>query len=156
MTIDLYAANRLPPRADKLFRIFARFEFALKMAGYASMSGRLVKIHWRDFAVSQQVGPAFLAELQAAGICPLMLTDPPKAERIIDGVYSFDDQTANPSNVGELFEMVRRVRNNLFHGGKYFDDDMERSRLLVEEAIEILLLACERHDEVKARFEGQA
>lgn len=52
--------------------------------------------------------------------------------------------------------MVRRARNNLLHGGKYFDDNMERSRLLVEQAIEILLLACERHDEVQARFEGRA
>lgn len=56
MSVDLTAANQLPPRADELFRIFARFEFALKMSGYAKMKWAMVKVLWADFAKSDFIG----------------------------------------------------------------------------------------------------
>jgi hypothetical protein len=156
MTVDMTAANNLPPRADELFRIFARFEFALKMSGYAKMGNGKVDILWGNFSDSAYLGAAFFNEIHAAEICPLLLNDPPKADRIEQGGYGFEDQASPPTSVASLFKMVRRVRNNLFHGGKYFDQDSERSRLLIEEAIAVLLLACERHPDVQFIFEGRA
>lgn len=156
MTVDLTAANDLPPRADELFRIFARFEFALKMAGYAKMSGKMVKILWNEFATSNLIGASFFDEVSASGICPLLLTAPPRADRISNGVYGFDDQAENPTTSEDLLQMVRRVRNNVFHGGKYFDQDVKRDELLIAEAIAVLLLACEWHGDVKFYFEGRA
>ncbi|TCL62527.1 hypothetical protein [Rhizobium sp. BK251] len=128
MSVDLTAANNLPPGADELFRIFARFEFALKMVGYAKMSGSIVNILWNDFANSKPIGETFFAQVSGSGICPLLLTDPPKADRIENGHYDFEDQAKKPETAAELLLMVRRVRNNLFHGGKYFDDNVERNR----------------------------
>ncbi|KAB2684399.1 hypothetical protein [Brucella tritici] len=156
MSVDVTAANNLPPRADELFRIFARFEFALKMAGYAKMDHGMVKICWDDFAKSDAIGDKFFREVDGSKTLPLLMNDPPKADRILDGRYGFEDRAQPPKCVIELFRHVRRVRNNLFHGGKYFDYDIVRSEQLIAEAIYTLLLACERHPDVNFFFEGRA
>ncbi len=98
MGVDVTAAENLPPRADELFRIFARFEFALKMVGYATMSRGMVKIRWDEFAKSAPIGDQFFREVQASKDYPLLLTDPPKADRITDGQYGFE-QHASYRNV---------------------------------------------------------
>lgn len=156
MSVDVAAADNLPPRAEELFRIFARFEFALKMVGYATMNRGMVKICWDDFAKSASIGDQFFREVQASTDYPLLLTDPPKADRITDGQYGFEEHAQLPVCAADLVILVRRVRNNLFHGGKYFKDDINRSERLIAEAINVLLLACERHPDVNFIFEGRA
>ncbi|MEY9625053.1 hypothetical protein [Sinorhizobium fredii] len=59
-------------------------------------------------------------------------------------------------SVQALFGMVRRVRNNLFHGGEYFDDNAKRNQALVQESITIMLLAVEWDKAVNVFFEGRA
>lgn len=156
MAIDLGAANQLPQRADEFFRIFARFEFALKMAGFGAMRGGRVEINWNLFANSNHIGKPFFSYVKEENICPIILVSPPKAELIENGQYAFKEEASAINSVQGLFGAVRRVRNNLFHGGKYFDDDDERNRILVAEAITVLLCAVERHSEVKFFFEGRA
>ncbi|MGO4352615.1 hypothetical protein AB4Z25_11840 [Rhizobium sp. RAF36] len=156
MAIDLTAANALPPLSNKLFRIFARFEFALKMAGFAEMRRGKVEIAWDRFSNSVAIGPAFLQHLRDHNICPTILDAPPKADLIENGSYGFEQQVGKPNCIQDLFGAVRRVRNNLFHGGKYFDDDKRRNRLFVREAIAILLLAAEKHPDINFYFEGRA
>jgi hypothetical protein len=156
MAVDLTAANTLPPLANKVFRVFARFEFALKMAGYAEMRRGKVEILWDRFANSAPIGAAFLEYLKANNVCPVIFAAPPNADRIEKGQYGFEDEATMPASVQELLGAVRRVRNNLFHGGKYFDVDRKRNRSLVKETIAILLLAAERHPEVNFFFEGRA
>lgn len=156
MVVDLTATNRLPPLANQLFRIFARFEFALKMAGFVRMKGRNVEICWDQFANSEPIGTAFFSFVKAEQICPTILSAPPKADRFENGQYGFVEHASPILCAQDLFGALRRVRNNLFHGGKYFDDDARRNRRLVREAIAILLLAAERHPEVNFFFEGRA
>ncbi len=156
MTVDLTAANRLPPLANKLFRIFARFEFALKMAGFVEMRGNRVEVCWDRFANSAPIGADFLARVIADGLAPTMLAAPPKADRVENGQYGFNETASEILSAQDLFGAIRRVRNNLFHGGKYFDDDFPRNRRLVKEALSILLFAAERHPDVNFFFEGRA
>jgi hypothetical protein len=64
-----------------------------------------------------------------------------------------------PGNVDELFVAVRRVRNNLVHGGKsgdpeYDPDDPNRNEKLIREAQWIIEQALHQMDEVKSHFEG--
>jgi len=152
--VDLSAANKLPPRADDLFRIFARFEFALKMAGLAKMRGSMVVVKWDEFAECKVVGEPFVDKLRQEGVCPLLFAKPPQTEIVSDGRYDFE-VVDPPTTATELFGAVRRVRNNLFHGGKYFDDDRDRNEQLVAEAIAVLLLAVVRRDDVLYFFEGR-
>jgi len=156
MAIDLTEANTLPPLSNKLFRIFARFEFSLKMAGFAYMRGDSVEIAWDRFANSVPIGRRFMAHVRDNNVCPTILAYPPKPDPIEQGRYGFAEHVALPDSVQDVFGAVRRVRNNLFHGGKYFDDDKTRNRLLVKEAIAVLLLAAEWHPEVNFIFEGRA
>ncbi|NKK01234.1 hypothetical protein GFL63_21000 [Rhizobium leguminosarum bv. viciae] len=156
MGVDLTAANALPRQANKLFRIFARFEFALKMAGYAEMKKDKLDIAWDKFANSKPIGVPFLRYVREHKICPTILNAPPKSDLMENGRYGFEQNAKQPQSVQELFGAVRRVRNNLFHGGKYFDDDKTRDRLFVREAIAVLLLAAEKHPEVNFFFEGRA
>jgi len=156
MAVDLTAANALPRQANKLFRIFARFEFALKMAGYAEMKKGKLDIAWDRFANSEPIGGTFLSYVREHNICPTILNAPPKADFIENGLYGFEQNAEPPQSVQELFGAVRRVRNNLFHGGKYFGNDKSRDRRFVREAIAVLLLAAEKHPDVNFFFEGRA
>ncbi|GCA52812.1 hypothetical protein GOA99_22845 [Sinorhizobium meliloti] len=154
--VDLSAANNLPPRNDELFRIYARFEFALKMAGYCALNGKAVETNWDAFANSSDIGKLFFKHVRDAGMCPKLMNDPPKAEAITNGQWGFATTATPPESAQALFGMVRRVRNNLFHGGKYFDDDKQRNQALVDESIAILLLAVAWHKDVNFYFEGRA
>lgn len=155
-SVNLDAANRLPPRSDELFRIYARFEFALKMAGHCALQGKAVEVNWDAFANKETIGKKFFDHVRDTGMCPTMMKDPPKPETIKDGQWGFADQATNPVCAQDLFGLVRRVRNNLFHGGKYFDDDPRRNTAIVAEAISILLLSLEWDNEVNFYFEGRA
>lgn len=156
MSVDLKAANQLPPRSDELFRIFARFEFALKMAGYCRPQGDKVEIDWDRFANNPNMGKPFFKFAIASNICPTMLSDPPKAETISEGRWGFASSAAKPNSVQDMMGHVRRVRNNMFHGGKYFDGNEERDAVLVSEAIAILLAAAEKDPDINFFFEGRA
>ena len=62
--------------------------------------------------------------------------------------------------VHELFAAVRRVRNNLVHGGKsgdpeYDPDDPCRNEKLIREAQWIIEEALHQMEDVKIHFEGQ-
>jgi hypothetical protein len=155
MSISLDAANALPDRSDELFRIFARFEFALKMAGFCKMRNNAVVLDWDCFANSNQIGKKFFDHVCEAEVCPTLIGSPPKSETIADGAWGFNCVVAKPTSPQELFGALRRVRNNLFHGGKYFDDDNDRNEKLVSDAISVLLLAAECHTDVGCYFEGR-
>ena len=156
MVVSVDAANALPERSDELFRIFARFEFALKMAGYCELRRGIVVLNWDRFANSNIIGKKFYDYVCQAEICPTMLNHPPKSETIASGVWGFSDEVPKPSSPQDLFGALRRVRNNLFHGGKYFDDDHDRNAMLIGEAISVLLLAAEWNTDLGYYFEGKA
>ena len=85
-----------------------------------------------------------------------MIGDPPKRQILDDrGKLEFSEAVA-VTNVQELFGAVRRVRNNLFHGGKSGDPDQSRNNVLILESIyvlgEILKFVA---PEFKMRFEGR-
>ncbi len=64
-----------------------------------------------------------------------------------------------PNNADELFVAVRRVRNNLLHGGKagdpdYDPDEPDRNEKLIREAQWVIEQALLQMEEVKDHFEG--
>ncbi len=105
--------------ATNLFRTFARFEYALKAAGFHNGDGP-ADPNWRGFAVSVA---AIFDEPQDEALkeaVAYMLEHPPNKQMVEDGVLSWDaapPQTDLQSDRVLLY--VRRVRNNLFHGGKF-------------------------------------
>lgn len=143
--------NRL---ADALFTTFARFEYALKAAGYHKGDGR-AESNWRAFA--ERI-PALFDDPQDASLreaVDYILTHPPKRQVIIGGNLAWSDnppQTDLRSDLVLLY--VRRVRNNLFHGGKFngrwFEPD--RSDLLLRHSLTILHACLDASPDVNEAF----
>ncbi len=142
------AANRVPKRACEFFRIFSRFEFALKANGFVRRNN---DANWDAFA--NQLGSDFYRKMRIDNVAPTLLTSPPSAQDYSAGYLVWVDSFP-PENVQDLFGAVRRVRNNLFHGGKSGNPDSQRDERLIAEAIDILESALGTHAEVRQSFAG--
>ncbi len=134
----------LPKVATEFFAYFSRFEFALKQAGFLEdASGtKKAKPNWEDFATdfSQEV-ETFFEDIMSTGHAEELIDKPPKVQM---GDLSWkpwgNDPEKKLANSKELFCAVRRVRNNLFHGGKSssLGSDPERDIALLKACLFIL------------------
>lgn len=108
------------PMAYQFLRTFARAEFAMKgIARYCrGDEGRGASADWDELA--RQASAALEAALPSHPHWQtLMLDAPPQKEVVRGGVAVFDARPLGGGTNGEqLLQAVRRVRNNLFHGGK--------------------------------------
>lgn len=130
--------------ASDLFRTFAQFEYCLKVTAYCTAGpGNAAKPDWTRFALelpplSQQAGEDVVAAISYMQSCP------PKKQIYVDEVLQWRDVVPQAENENDLiFLYVRRVRNNLFHGGKFNGRffDPERSKELLQHSITILMAA---------------
>nr|WP_320125279.1 hypothetical protein [uncultured Shewanella sp.] len=126
------------------FKLFSRFEYSLKATTFHCGNGD-AKANWSDFA--QRIDAAFLSceEEDVKNACCYILANPPK-KQIIEN-QSIKWSLIEPSANGKtdlILLYVRRVRNNLFHGGKFNDNwfEPERSEELLTSSIKILSYAC--------------
>jgi hypothetical protein len=154
LIIDMTAANQLPARGEELMRIVTRFEYALKEIGYGR-SGRNgeVEVNWDAFA-NERLQAMFLNKIREANIAPTILANPPSKQIINGGILDWEEK-APPTNIQDFIGAVRRVRNNLIHGGKSGDPDADRNTKLVAEAIEVLLEALRTDVDLRQRFENR-
>jgi len=130
--------------ASELFRAFAQFEYCLKVTGYCVVGrGDAANPDWTRFARELPTLSAETGEDVVAAIS-YILSRPPKKQVYIDEVLQRRDVAPQEENENDLiFLYVRRVRNNLFHGGKFNGRffDPERSRELLKHSITILMAA---------------
>lgn len=132
--------EELTELAKELFRTFARFEFALKEAGFHTGEGD-ASPHWRNFALSIDAVLEEQATPELAAAIEYILEEPPHKQVVRNGALTWElapPQTDSRADLVLLY--VRRVRNNLFHGGKFnghwFDPD--RSESLMTSSLVIL------------------
>lgn len=104
----------------RFLRRFARFEFALKRHPEFCMGqeGSSAHANWDQFAISiavaLQADPTIDHDTRA-----LLLDRPPMNEVIRQGVAVYEPRDLGGGNDGaRLVSAARRIRNNLFHGGK--------------------------------------
>jgi hypothetical protein len=121
--------------------IFARFEFALKKAGYAQGDDSKVSPDWDSFARD-------VAKLDAAALAPVLngcqylQQHPPKKQVLQNGALQWvARQGTSGSAIGDVLLSVRTVRNNVFHGGKFPDGvitDPLRDEQLIRDCLAVL------------------
>jgi len=121
--------------------IFARFEFALKKAGYAQGDDSKVAPDWDSFARD-------VAKFDAATLAPVLngcqylQQHPPKKQVLQNGVLHWvARQATSGSAIGDVLLSVRTVRNNVFHGGKFPDGvitDPLRDEQLIRDCLAVL------------------
>lgn len=138
-----------------LFRTFARFEFALKAAGIHNGNGE-ANPNWSAFA--QSISSLFddpQGEVKEA--IEYILSHPPKKQLVEDGQLTWK-QVAPSTNLkaDEVLIYVRRVRNNLFHGGKFNGRwfEPQRSEELLRHSLVILDACLQASDDVRVAYNG--
>src|ERR1700752_2467859 len=99
------------------FVTFARFEYALKRAGYLEKKP-FASPDWRRFAedlrgIPEENQKAILAS------ATYLQAEPPKQQVVVDGALRWDERKPSDSQTQSVIESVKTVRNNLFHGGKF-------------------------------------
>lgn len=145
----------LPQEALSLFVSFSRFEYALKRAHFAR---REQEGGTRLGQIADELGPPFFGEVRNSGIARDPIAKTPKSQIVIDGELSWKD--AEPvGDVRTLFVAIRRVRNNLFHGGKFPQPigplaKVSRDRKLLAQPLAVLQFALEKSTDLKDLFWG--
>jgi hypothetical protein len=142
--------------AAEFFQVFARTEYALKASGFNSGDGP-AEPNWTTFAVAVEnlVGNPPTEEVRNA--VDFILTDPPKKQFIANGLIEWREiPPSTNSRSDALFQYIRRIRNNLFHGGKFNGHWFapERSERLISAGLIVLKSAVEHEPSVRAAYHG--
>ncbi|MDE2166090.1 MAG: hypothetical protein KGJ66_07110 [Alphaproteobacteria bacterium] len=160
MAPDLDALRELtenvPKEAVAFFAIFARCEYALKRdPKFLRSANGAAEANWDAFAAA--LTDDFLEEIRRSRVAKELLEHPPRKQIVRDAVLAWSDPGPQIDNVQELFAAIRRVRNNLFHGGKfaaptYVLAGTERERNLLGESRAVLERALDKCPSVKGTF----
>lgn len=138
-----------PKIAKEFFFKFARFEYALKVCGYHNENGD-VRIDWNGFAraLTGVFEEPLSPELKRA--IEYYSDHPPKKQVVRNGKIQWQDAPLTDNETSQrILTYVRRVRNNLFHGGKFKGEhleDPERSDDLMRHGL-VVLDACLSYDD---------
>jgi hypothetical protein len=130
------------------FVVFCRFECSLKRSGYLKQTraGRGAEPDWKDYATTLRGRFAGVRRSAFKEACEFLLDDPPQRQ-IVVGVgkmgWARVISKAGDSHEERVLELVKVVRNNLFHGGKYplpagAIADTSRNRRLLKACITVL------------------
>jgi hypothetical protein len=120
-------------------------EYALKASGFARGNEKNVEADWDAFAkhIGTVLDPSISEDLQVA--VDYLLTTPPKKQVLKKNIAWLDSPPDNKQSLAQqVLSMVRRVRNNLFHGGKFMpvaNAHRDRDELLVKHSL-VVLRAC--------------
>ncbi len=137
---------------------FARCEYALKGSGFAKGGATSVEANWDTFAsaidwyfrrVNNQV---FKAAVH------FLLTEPPRKQVLRNGKVAWNDSPPdkNLPKAQQVLLMVRRIRNNLFHGAKVWSpeyNNRERDIKLVKASLAVLKQCVLLNQEVHMAYE---
>ena len=138
----------------EFFTTFSKMECALKEAGYLMKKDGEATANWDTFANS--VDPAILQhqdpDLQSA--YRLLKESPPWKQVAKKGRVLFEDTPfASPTETFRYYtDVLRRLRNNLFHGGKFnksLGNNPSRNRQLVSAGLRVLEIAAVANPRVR-------
>ncbi len=115
--------------ACKFFILFARFECALKASGFLKRPDGRADPNWDCFArvISDSFDRCQNQEVSEARA--YMKSQPPRKQIAKSGRLDWSVECPDTSlDVVQLLKYVRRVRTNLFHGGKFQGANPDRQR----------------------------
>ena len=145
----------------KFFYAFSCFEFALKTTSFLK-NENTANPDWDSFATLVDSNNK-LAEIESADFkkgVKYFFDNPPKKQVVTNGVLDWEEYEKPKDffNFKELLMLVRRVRNNLFHGGKFssgLEQGSERNRDLISYGLIILNKCVDLNEDIKLKFNEQ-
>lgn len=150
---------QMPPAlAIEFLAVFSRLEYALKTRGYVRGDDKEAETWWDKFAndLDHKFNENQNEDLQKA--IKYLLEESPK-KLILESGGQLKFVTSPPdkkqTTLNQVLLMVRRVRNNLFHGGKYFQDGREeqnRNPQLVQYSLIVLRACIQLHEAVRESY----
>lgn len=138
--------------------VFSRYEYALKNSGFAKGSKSKAEPDWDAFALSIADKFDHLTNPRFREAVTYLVTSPPRKQVLVDHRVRWKE---SPPDVGlrasaQALLMVRRVRNNLFHGAKIWAPDgdwsRERNEKLVKDSLVVLVACLPLHPHVGGTF----
>lgn len=156
--VSMDQTNRLDRLAHQMFRTYSRMEYALKAAGYLKSENGPAEAHWQNLAsdIDARFQERVASDVELRQAVEYVLSFPPKKQMARDGVLEWVDvpPVAN-TETGKMLLYLARVRNNLFHGGKFNGRwlDPERSLELLPHSLTILECVRELSDAVQAAYD---
>lgn len=143
--------------AKEFFFMFARFEYAMKMAKYHKGNG-VAEPDWARFAKELESVFQNPASKEFEEAVSYFTEHPPKKQMVEDGRLVWRKVEPSTNSIADkTLQLVRRVRNNLFHGGKFkgrLFEDPERSETLMRYGLVILDRCLSAMSEVMEAYEG--
>jgi len=149
-------SNHLDKIAFDFFKLFAQYEFALKAMNYFRPARELAEPDWDRF--SNEIGVLIMTDNdpEVSEARNYLLVNPPKKQIIKDGAVAWGEVPNQDKSPQALYSHIRRVRNNLYHGGKFngvwFDPD--RSEALINHSLVILRALKSKRQDLANAIEG--
>jgi hypothetical protein len=118
---------------------FARFEYALKMAGYLKYDklGVSAEAGWAGFA--RELGDGFLAECRAEPAVAVLFAAPPRLLKVEKDQAVAWKKSRAVNGLADFFTVIGDVQRGLFHGDPRVHGD--RDGVLINAAQEALDMA---------------
>lgn len=157
--LNMTAVAELDLVAFSFFREFARCEYCLKAVGLLLGAPNNPKADWGAFAAQVMAVFDEPPNVETNDAIRYYLAHPPMKQVFFDGVLSWSNAPPNYRNQAELvLLLVRRVRNNLFHGGKFNGHwfEPQRSEELLRGGLVILRAVILSHSKVHDAYENRA
>lgn len=160
MNTQMRHSHMSPELPARFFEVFSRMEYALRECGYVIKQRDHVTADWHKFG--DDINERFCA-VTKEDFCQAMqylLGHPPRIQtQGDDGKLTFIDQPINTewTKARRILKMVCRVRNTLFHGGKYQPDGEQeegRNETLVSCSLVILNHSVIMSDGVRESYEA--
>jgi hypothetical protein len=147
-----------PSLVCEFFAVFSRFEYAMKATRYCGADRHQNAVpDWRGLQrdLGEPLAAATDESLQVA--IAYLLAEPPWIQRVIDGRPDFQTSPLVGANAGvQALEAARRVRNNLFHGGKHTPHSPpERDARLIEAALMVLRTCLALSPDLDSEYDHQ-
>jgi len=125
--------------------MFSRFEYSLKNIGCFIGSEKKVSADWDGYSRKEEIKEIFnnIEEQEIIDAVNYLIENPPKKQVIIDDnvVWKNSPPDSNLPKSEQAILMVRRIRNNLMHGGKFhgaYQPEVARDTKLIESSIHVL------------------
>jgi hypothetical protein len=150
-------------RIFRFFALFSRCEYALKREGFfrPGRHHNEALADWNAFANELAPKLAVQADAPFTSAQGYLLAHPPRQQVVVAGEvrWEVNPRRGHETDAQYLLRVVRDVRNNLFHGGKYPHpygavEEIARDRTLIEAATTVLERCLLLHDAVRGTSEA--
>ena len=149
----------------KFFVLFMRFEFALKRAGFLKNGtpGAPAMADWKSYAETLR-GRLGTHSSDVMNACKELFAHPPGEQIMTDDLqlgWRAVSHRTEDSEEWRVLRLVKTVRNNLFHGGKYADPsgpvaEPARDGALLRACVSILEACLDLSPQLRDKFSEAA